>query len=61
MPFNHQPADMREEKSTGRIVRVCICFCVSVMRPVISYPFIKMRLIEQETSMKLLLETVPRA
>lgn len=45
--FNHQPADVREEKSASRVVRVRGCFRVFVVRPVISYPVVKASLIEE--------------
>lgn len=48
VPFNHQPTDMGEEESTSRVVWISARFRVSVVRPVVPYPFVKVRLIEWE-------------
>ena len=47
VPFNHQPADVGEEESTSRVVWISARFRVSVVRPVVPYPFVKVRLIEK--------------
>lgn len=47
VPFNHQPTDVGEEESTSRVVRIGPRFRVSVVRPVVPYPFVKVGLIEK--------------